>query len=122
MAPITPDVDVSMYLPPFLAESGEHLAELNVAAVRIEPDPSPTDTPLPAVRPYMALAALGEHGDLPTATPSEDELEGFTAPVVEAWLRTDQPLDVLAGAVKAVPEVEEATLFELGAGGAAPRP
>jgi len=81
-----------------------------------------TDTAMPAVRAYMALAALGEHGDILTATPSEDELEGFTAPVVEAWLRTDQPLDVIAGAVKAVPEVDEATLFELGGGGAAPRP
>src|SRR5439155_12580335 len=82
-----------------------------------------TDTAMPAVRAYMALAALAEHGDLLVATPSEDELEGFTAPVVEAWLRTDQPLDVIAGAVKAVPEVDEATLFELGAGAAAaPRP
>jgi two-component system chemotaxis sensor kinase CheA len=81
-----------------------------------------TDTAMPAVRAYMALAALAEHGDVLAATPSEDELEGFTAPVVEAWLRTDQPVDVIAGAVKAVPEIDEATLFELGGAGTAPRP
>jgi two-component system chemotaxis sensor kinase CheA len=82
-----------------------------------------TDVAMPSVRAYMALTALAEHGEILVATPSEDELEGFTSAVVEAWLRSDATQDVLRTAVEAVPEVDEATFFELGSGvSAAPKP
>src|SRR5438093_681219 len=134
MPPITPDVDVAEYLPLFLAEAGEHLGELNLAVVRIEADPADTATVNEIFRIAHSLkamsATMGFAGIAALTHTMEDVFEllrqrsGGLSPdaVGEAWLRTDQPLDVIAGAVKAVPEVDEATLFELGGGGAAPRP
>ena len=37
-------MDVTDYLPMFLAEASEHLQELNLAVVRIEEDPTDTET------------------------------------------------------------------------------
>src|SRR5436190_4798679 len=81
-----------------------------------------TDVAMPSVRAYMALTALAEHGEILVATPSEAELEGFSSAVVEAWLRSDATQDVLRSAVEAVPEVDEATFFELGSNVAAHKP
>ena len=76
---------------------------------------------MPAVRAHQVLDALRGVGEVVGSSPSEDELDGFAAAVVEAWLRTDEPLEVLRAAVETVPEIAETTLFEMPAAGAPAR-
>ncbi len=76
------------------------------------------DALMPSVRAYQVLAALGEHGELMAAVPSGDDIEGFDAHVIEAWLASDHEDDVVAASAAGVPDVEGVVVAELVAGAA----
>jgi two-component system chemotaxis sensor kinase CheA len=69
------------------------------------------DVAMPPVRAYMLLSALGEHGEIVEASPSEDQVEGFSGKVVEVWLATEHEDDVVATAAREVPDVASVTLL-----------
>jgi two-component system chemotaxis sensor kinase CheA len=78
------------------------------------------DTLMPAVRAYMVLAALGEHGELAASVPHHDDVESFDGRVVEAWLASEHEDEAVLTTVRAVPDVAEATAAEFDATAAAP--
>ena len=73
------------------------------------------DTLMPAVRAYMVLAALGEHGELAASVPHHDEVESFDGRVVEAWLSSEHEDEAVLATLRAVPDVAGATAAELDA-------
>jgi two-component system chemotaxis sensor kinase CheA len=75
---------------------------------------------MPAVRAYMVLAALGEHGELAASVPHHDDVESFDGRVVEAWLASEHEDEAVLTTVRAVPDVAEATAAEFDATAAAP--
>jgi two-component system chemotaxis sensor kinase CheA len=70
------------------------------------------DAQMPAVRAFQVLAAVAEHGDVLRSTPAEDDVDGFTGQIIEVLLATDQTADVVAAAVRAVPDVGDARVLE----------
>jgi two-component system chemotaxis sensor kinase CheA len=80
------------------------------------------DVAMPPVRAYMLLAALGEHGEIVEASPSEDQVEGFAGKVVEIWLATEHEDDVVATTARDIPDVASVTLLVHAPGGAAEEP
>ena len=61
---------------------------------------------MPAVRAYMVLAALGEHGELLASTPTPDESSTPSpAATIEAWVATEHENAALVAAAGAVADV-----------------
>ncbi|HUR86054.1 MAG TPA: chemotaxis protein CheA [Solirubrobacteraceae bacterium] len=61
--------------------------------------------PMPAVRAFMVLNALDEHGELLHSTPSESEVDDFAGRRIDAWVANDAPEPVIAAALAAVADV-----------------
>src|SRR3954447_2167448 len=112
MGPINPHVDVAEYLPLFLAETGEHLQELNLAVVRIEADPTDAETVNEIFRIAHSLkgmsATMGFAGIAALTHKMEDVFEllrqrtgGIERRVIDVVLAC---LDALEGAVEAIDE------------------
>ncbi|MCW3004935.1 MAG: chemotaxis protein CheA [Conexibacter sp.] len=98
-----PEVEIAA---PRLAPVGDGRIVLEIHAALAE------DVQMPAVRAFQVLAAAGEHGDVLRSTPPEGDVDGFDARVVEILLATDHELDVVATAIRAVPDVADARVAE----------
>lgn len=94
---------------PVLAPVGDGRTVLEVAAVL------DAAAQMPSVRAFQVLATVAEHGDVLRSTPTEAEIEGFDGHLVEVLLATDHEADVVAKAVRAVPDVAEARVAEAAA-------
>jgi two-component system, chemotaxis family, sensor kinase CheA len=68
------------------------------------------DVMMPAVRAYMALAAIADHGEIVHSTPGSDEVDTFDGRRLEAWIVTEHDAQTLDAAVRAVPDVEHVTV------------
>lgn len=77
------------------------------------------DSPMPSVRAFQIIAALGDHGDVVASLPGEEDLDGFASHLVQVWVASDHEDDVVRTAVLGVPEVLDATVAEPGAAAAA---
>jgi two-component system chemotaxis sensor kinase CheA len=73
------------------------------------------EAPMPAVRAFMLLNALDEHGELLHSTPSEAEVDTFAGRRIDAWIASDAAEALVAQAltnvadVAGIPEVTEVT-------------
>jgi two-component system, chemotaxis family, sensor kinase CheA len=65
------------------------------------------DVMMPAVRAYMTLAAIADHGELLHSTPGSDEVDSFDGRRLEAWLVTEHDGATIDAAVRTVPDVGE---------------
>lgn len=91
---------------PVLAPITEGQVVLEVAAVLAE------DAQMPAVRAFQVLAAAGEHGEVLRSTPAEGEVDGFEGRVIELLLATENEVDDVADALRAVPDVADVRVAE----------
>jgi two-component system chemotaxis sensor kinase CheA len=67
---------------------------------------------MPAVRAYMAIAALSDHGEILASVPTEEGVEQFTGRTIEVWIASDHESDVLSACATAVPDVVGATVTD----------
>lgn len=73
------------------------------------------EAPMPAVRAFMVLNALEEHGELLHSAPSESEVDAFAGRRIDAWVASDAPEPAVAASlaqvadVAGLPEVTEVT-------------
>ena len=73
------------------------------------------EAPMPAVRAFMVLNALEEHGELLHSTPGEGEVDAFAGRRIDAWVASDAAEPAVATAlaqvadVAGIPEVTEVT-------------
>ncbi len=73
------------------------------------------EAPMPAVRAFMVLNALEEHGELLHSVPSESEVDAFAGRRIDAWVASDAPEPAVAASlaqvadVAGLPEVTEVT-------------
>jgi two-component system, chemotaxis family, sensor kinase CheA len=65
------------------------------------------DVMMPAVRAYMTLAAVADHGETIWSTPTPDEVDAFSGSAIEAWVATEHDAGTLAAAVRAVPDIAD---------------
>jgi two-component system chemotaxis sensor kinase CheA len=71
------------------------------------------EAPMPAVRAFMVLNALEQHGELLHSTPSESEVDAFAGRRIDAWVASDSPEPAVVQAlasvadIAGVPEVSE---------------
>jgi two-component system chemotaxis sensor kinase CheA len=65
---------------------------------------------MPAVRAYMAIAALSDHGDILASVPTEEGVEQFSGRTIEVWIASDHESDVLSACATAVPDVVGVTV------------
>ena len=86
--------------PPDLFERADGARVLRVC-VQLE-----AEAPMPAVRAFMVLNVLDEHGEVLHSTPSEAEVDTFTGRRIDAWLTSDAPEPVVAAALAQVADVE----------------
>jgi two-component system, chemotaxis family, sensor kinase CheA len=70
------------------------------------------DALMPAVRAYQVLAAVSDHGVIASSAPSEDDVEQFAGHEIEIWLETEHETDLVAQAVRGVPDVASVTAAE----------
>jgi two-component system chemotaxis sensor kinase CheA len=63
------------------------------------------EAPMPAVRAFMVLNTLEEHGELLHSTPSESEVESFAGRRIDAWVASDADEPGVATALAAVADV-----------------
>ncbi|WP_205696166.1 chemotaxis protein CheA [Conexibacter sp. SYSU D00693] len=63
------------------------------------------DCQMAAVRAYMVLAAIGEHGTIVQSAPADADVDGFTGSEIHALVATQAEADVLSAAIRAVPDV-----------------
>ncbi len=63
------------------------------------------EAPMPAVRAFMLLNALDEHGELLHSTPSESEVDDFAGRRIDAYVASDAPEPVVAAALAQVADV-----------------
>ncbi len=63
------------------------------------------DVMMPAVRAYMVLAAIADHGEVIHSTPGSDEVDTFDGRRVEAWLVTEHEVATIEAAVQVVPDI-----------------
>ena len=47
------------------------------------------DVMMPAVRAYMALTAVADHGETIWSSPTSDEVDAFSGSMIEAWLASE---------------------------------
>ncbi len=78
------------------------------------------DVMMPAVRAYMTLAALADHGETIWSSPTPDEVDAFSGAAVEAWVATEHDAATIEAAVRAVPEIADVTVALAQAGSAEP--
>ncbi|MEA2444015.1 MAG: two-component system, chemotaxis family, sensor kinase CheA [Thermoleophilales bacterium] len=69
------------------------------------------DAAMQAVRAYMLLAALAEHGEIVESSPTEDGVEAFAGKVIEVWLASEHEEDAVAAAAREVPDVATVTVL-----------
>ncbi|MCW2977707.1 MAG: chemotaxis protein CheA [Actinomycetia bacterium] len=67
---------------------------------------------MPAVRAYMAIAALSDHGEILASVPTEDGVEQFSGRTIEVWIASDHESDVLSACAAAVPDVAGVTVTD----------
>jgi two-component system chemotaxis sensor kinase CheA len=77
------------------------------------------DVMMPAVRAFMTLAAVADHGETIWSSPTPDEVDAFSGSAVDAWVATDHDAETIEAAVRAVPDVAEVAV-SVQAGSAAP--
>lgn len=63
------------------------------------------EAPMPAVRAFMVLNALEEHGELLYSTPGESEVDAFAGRRIDAWVASDTPEPAVAVALAQVADV-----------------
>ncbi|MFP5364173.1 MAG: Hpt domain-containing protein [Thermoleophilia bacterium] len=63
------------------------------------------EAPMPAVRAFMVLNALDEHGELLHSTPSESEVDAFAGRRIDAWLASEASEPAVATALAQVADV-----------------
>jgi two-component system chemotaxis sensor kinase CheA len=85
-------------------KDGERLVEVAVTLA--------DDVMMPAVRAFMAFAALREHGDIVACVPAEDELDGFAGRALSATLVARGDDAALAAAVRSVDDVGAVTVVD----------
>lgn len=66
------------------------------------------DALMPAVRAFMVIQAMGDHGEVIASVPRPDVIEAFDGRVVHAWVASEHDADVLVMAARQVPDVDEA--------------
>jgi two-component system chemotaxis sensor kinase CheA len=98
-----PEAEVA---PAKLAPITEGQVVLEIAVVLAE------DAQMPAVRAFQVLAAAGEHGEILRSTPAEGEVDGFDGRLVELLLATENEVEDVAAAMRAVPDVADARVAE----------
>ena len=64
------------------------------------------DVMMPAVRAYMTLAAVADHGEVVHSSPGSDEVDTFDGRRIEAWVLTEHDIATVDAAVRAVPDIE----------------
>jgi two-component system chemotaxis sensor kinase CheA len=69
-------------------------------------------TMMPAVRGYMAYAALSDHGAILASDPTEEEVEQFSGRVLNVWLTSDHEVEVVHACAIDVPDVVAVTVTE----------
>ncbi len=73
------------------------------------------EAPMPAVRAFMVLNALEEHGELLHSAPSESEVDAFAGRRIDVWVASDAPEPAVVASlaqvadVAGLPEVTEVT-------------
>ena len=72
------------------------------------------DVLMPAVRAYMVLAALAEHGDVLRSVPRENEVDAFDGKVVEAWLTSDHEEHAVERTLLAIADVSRVSVVPEG--------
>jgi two-component system, chemotaxis family, sensor kinase CheA len=80
------------------------------------------DVMMPAVRAYMTLAAVADHGETIWSTPTPDEVDAFSGSAIEAWVATEHDAGTLAAAVRAVPDIADVAVAARAPGAAEPAP
>ncbi|UTI64674.1 chemotaxis protein CheA [Paraconexibacter antarcticus] len=85
-------------------EDGERLVEVDVTLAE--------DVMMPAVRAYMVLAALREHGTVVASVPAEEELDGFSGKNLTVTLVASTEDHELGEAVRAVDDVGAVTVMD----------
>jgi two-component system, chemotaxis family, sensor kinase CheA len=80
------------------------------------------DVMMPAVRAYMTLAAVADHGETIWSTPTPDEVDAFSGSAIEAWVATEHDAGTLAAAVRAVPDIADVAVAVPAPGAAEPAP
>ncbi len=78
------------------------------------------DVVMPAVRAYMTLAAVADHGETIWSSPTPDEVDAFSGSAVEAWVATEHDAGTIEAAVRAVPDVADVTVALAQAGSTEP--
>jgi two-component system, chemotaxis family, sensor kinase CheA len=71
------------------------------------------EAPMPAVRAYQLLAALGDLGTVLRSVPDADALDDFGGQAVDAWLQTDLDNDAIEAAARNVPDIADVTVADL---------
>jgi len=69
------------------------------------------DVEMPAVRAYMVLTVLAEHGELVGSVPAEDAVESFDGRLIDAWIASDHEEQVVVTALTRVADVASATVL-----------
>ena len=92
--------------PAKLAPISEGQVVLEIHAVLAE------DAQMPAVRAFQALAAAAELGEVLRSKPAEGEVDGFDGRLVEILLATENEVDDVAAAMRAVPDVGDVRVAE----------
>lgn len=85
-------------------EDGERLVEVDVTLT--------DDAMMPAVRAFMVLAALREHGTIVASTPAEEDLDGFTGHALAFTMVAQAEDSVLSAAVRGVDDVGAVTVVD----------
>ncbi len=82
------------------------------------------DVMMPAVRAYMVLSAVADHGEMVWSSPTVDDVDSFAGSAVDAWVATEHEPATLEAAVRAVPDVHTVTAehAQASAEPASPRP
>lgn len=68
------------------------------------------DVMMPAVRAYMALTAVADHGETIWSSPTSDEVDGFSGSAIEAWVATEHDPATVEAAVRSVPDIQTVTV------------
>jgi two-component system chemotaxis sensor kinase CheA len=67
------------------------------------------DVMMPAVRAYMVLSAVADHGEMVWSSPTADDVDTFAGSAVDAWVATEHEPATLEAAIRAVPDVDTVT-------------
>jgi two-component system, chemotaxis family, sensor kinase CheA len=68
------------------------------------------DVMMPAVRAYMTLAAIADHGETIHSTPGSDDVDTFDGRRLQAWVVTEHEHATIEAAVRRVPDVAAASI------------